>query len=109
MPNKRASAWLYLMRSSTNLSQRKLANKVGLTNTAVSNAEQKGYASAETWARLAVYFKFSTDAILWLAGVIEMTAPPKREIISRLEQVMTEMEPETRDAAEKFIKSIINE
>jgi len=97
------------MRSAKNLSQRKLAIKTGITNTAVSKAESDGYASAETWARLAVFFKMSTDAVLWLAGVIELAAPPKREIISRIEQVMEEMDAEGKETAEKFIKSIINE
>ncbi len=109
MKHNKASAWLYIMRSAKNLSQRKLAIKVGITNTAISKAESEGYASAETWAKLAVYFKISTDAILWLAGVVEMVAPPKRELISRIEQAMSEMDPETRETAEQFIKSIINE
>lgn len=109
MPTNKASTWLFIMRSAKNLSQRKLAIKADLTNTAVSEAERKGYASAETWARLAVYFKMSTDAVLWLAGVIDLAAPPKREIVSRIEQEMNEMDPDTRSIAEKFISTIINE
>lgn len=109
MPENKASAWLFIMRSVRSLSQRKLAGKVGLSNTAVSDAEQKGYASAETWAKLAVYFRFSTDAILWLAGVISLVAPPKAEIVDRIERIMDEMEPDTRERAEKLIKSITDE
>ena len=97
------------MRSAKNLSQRKLAGRVGLTNTAVSDAESKGYASAETWARLAVFFKLSTDAVLWLAGIIELAAPPKREIIDRIERDLDEMPPETREKAIRLIDIIAND
>lgn len=106
MQNNKASAWLYIMRTARNLSQRKLASKIGLSNTAISDAESDGYASAETWAKLAVYFKTSTDAVLWLAGVVDLIAPPKNEIIDRIERIMDEMEPETRVKAERLIKAI---
>src|SRR5690349_11678365 len=100
MPKKLASAWLYVMRNSRNLSQRKLANRVGVTYTAISEAESKAYASAETWARLAVFFRISTDAILWLADKIELTMPPKSEIIARIERDLSEMDQPTREKAE---------
>jgi transcriptional regulator with XRE-family HTH domain len=106
MPENKASAWLLIMRSARNLSQRKLAIKVGLSNTAVSDAETSGYASAETWAKLAVYFRTSTDAVLWLAGVIKPIVPPKAEIIARIERIMEEMEPEIREKAEQLIEWI---
>jgi transcriptional regulator with XRE-family HTH domain len=109
MPDNKASAWLLIMRSARNLSQRKLATKVGLSNTAVSEAESTGYASAETWAKLAVYFRTSTDAVLWLAGVIDPIVPPKGEIIARIEKLLDEMEPELREKAEKLIGWIKDE
>lgn len=109
MSKNKAAKWLYLVRSASNLSQRRLALRTGITNTAISNAEAKGYASAETWAQLAIFFKFSTDAILWLAGVIELPAPPKREIVSRMEKLMADMDPEYKNEADQFISSVINE
>lgn len=108
MQQNKASVWLQIMRSARSLSQRRLAARVGLSNTAVSDAEQKGYASAETWARLAVYFNASTDAILWLAGVIELVAPPKNEIVDRIERIKDEMEPELKVKAEQLINWIKN-
>lgn len=109
MPENKASAWLFVMRSAKNLSQRKLATRVGLTNTAISDAEQKGYASAETWAKLAVFFRVSTDAILWLAKVIEPPMPPKRELIARIERDLDEMTPEAREKAEELIRWITDD
>jgi transcriptional regulator with XRE-family HTH domain len=109
MSKNRASAWLYVMRNSRNLSQRKLASRVGLTYTAISDAESKSYASAETWARLAVFFRMSTDAILWLAEIISLAVPPKEEIIARIERDLDEMDPETRRKAEDLIKQITND
>lgn len=106
MPKNLASAWLYVMRNSRNLSQRKLAGRVGMTYTAISDAEQRGYASAKTWAQLAVYFRVSTDAILWLADVIKLAAPPKSEIVARIERDLDEMEPEVREKAEDLIRQI---
>lgn len=109
MPLNKASTWLLIMRSARNLSQRKLAAKADLTNTAVSEAERKGYASAETWARLAVFFKTSTDAVLWLAGIIHLQAPPKTEIIARIQNELSELDPDVREIAENFISSIVND
>jgi transcriptional regulator with XRE-family HTH domain len=105
MSKNYAPVWLYIMRTVRGLSQRGLAAKVGLTHTLVSEAES-GNASAETWAKLAVYFKTSTDAVLWLAGVVDLAAPPKQEIVSRIERIMDEMEPETRKKAEQLIEWI---
>jgi transcriptional regulator with XRE-family HTH domain len=109
MPQNKASAWLYVMRNSRNLSQRKLAGRVGLTYTAISDAESKAYASAETWAKLAVFFRMSTDAILWLAGVIQLSLPPKDEIIARINRDLDEMDPETRRKAETLIQQITDD
>jgi transcriptional regulator with XRE-family HTH domain len=109
MPQNKAAQWLYIMRSVRSLSQRRLAARIGLSNTAISDAEQKGYASAETWAKLAVYFGTSTDAVLWLAGVVHLVAPPKDEIIRRIERIMDEMEPEARDKAAALIRAITDD
>jgi transcriptional regulator with XRE-family HTH domain len=108
MQHNKAAVWLYIMRSIRGLSQRQLASKVRITHTAISQAES-GYASAETWAKLAIYFRFTSDAVLWLAGVIELVKPPKQEIISRIENILSEMEPETREKAEKLIKQITDD
>jgi transcriptional regulator with XRE-family HTH domain len=104
MSNK-ASVWLVVMREARNLSQRKLASRVNLANTAISQAEN-GNASADTWIKLAEYFKVSADAVLWMAGLFTPIAPPKDEIINRLERIIDEMEPETRKKAEQLIKLI---
>lgn len=106
MPEEnKASAWLIAMRSTKHLSQRKLALRSGITNTAISDAE-RGYASAETWARLAEYFEWSTDVVLWFAGVLSRLAPPKDEIISRIERDLNRMSDEGREAALQLIDSI---
>lgn len=101
MPHK-ASAFLVVMREARNLSQRALASRVKLTNTAISQAES-GNASAETWVKIAEYFKISADAILWMAELFTPLVPPKEEIVNRIERLMDEMEPETRQKAEKLI------
>jgi transcriptional regulator with XRE-family HTH domain len=102
MPENYASVWLMLMRTVRGLTQRELAGKVKLTHTTISEAE-RGNATAETWARVAVYFRTSTDAVLWLAGIIDLVTPPKHEIIDRIERIKSEMEPETREKAEKLL------
>lgn len=108
MPQNKASTWLAVMREARNLSQRKLASRVGLTNTAISQAEN-GNASPDTWIKLAEYFKMSSDSILWLAGLFTPINSPKNEIIERINRIIDEMDPPTREKAEQFIKSITNE
>ena len=105
MPDNKASAWLVAMRSTRHLSQRKLASRVGLTNTAVSDAE-RGYASAETWAKLAEFFGWSSDVVLWFAGVLSRLVPPKTEIIARIEHDLEKMSDEGRQAAKDLIEAI---
>lgn len=108
MSQHKAAAWLVVMREARNLSQRKLASRVGLANTAISQAEN-GIASEGTWVKLAEYFRMSADAVLWMAGQFQPPVPPKDEIVSRIERILDEMEPATRKKAEQLIKLIEKE
>jgi transcriptional regulator with XRE-family HTH domain len=109
MPKNLAASWLRVKRGARGISQRKLADRVGMTNTTISDAETDGYASAETWARLAVFFRLSTDAVLWMAGVVQLPRAPKQEVINNIERDLDEMTPEIRKAALKLIDEIVKD
>lgn len=105
MTSNKASEFLIIMREARNLSQRSLASRVNLANTAISQAEN-GNASEGTWIKLAEYFKMSADSLLWLAGQFKPVAPPKAEILEKLRYIQGEMQPQTLRRAKELEKWI---
>lgn len=93
----KAGSWLVGERKRRNWSQRRLAIKAGLTNTAISDAE-KGIASPRTWVLLAAFFDAPFDKVLEWAE-IEMD-----ENIQKILDDWRKMEPEERDLFMRIIR-----
>lgn len=93
----KAGSWLQTERKRRNWSQRHLAIKVGLTNTAVSDAE-KGIATPRTWVMLAAFFEAPFDKILEWAEV------QKDENIQKVLDAWDKAGPEERDTIMLIIR-----
>jgi transcriptional regulator with XRE-family HTH domain len=86
------SAWIKHERESRGWSQRKLANEVGLTNTAISAAE-KGTVSIKTWILLAHCFNKPLGEVM-----------PKDKRTDRAVQEWDQIPAEERERAVNVIR-----
>ena len=101
----RAGAWVNEQRTVRNLSLRELARLIGIDRTTLSDAE-KGNASAQTWKKIAEYFKTPTDVVLTWAGFLE-TLPAKDEIILQINHDLEQMDPAGRKLAQSMIRTLL--
>ena len=101
----RAGAWVNEQRTVRNLSLRELARLIGIDHTTLSDAE-KGNASAQTWKKIAEYFKTPTDVVLTWAGFLE-TLPAKDEIILQINHDLEQMDPAGRKLAQSMIRTLL--
>src|SRR5919108_1352723 len=99
-----ASTWLSTLRTWKGMSQRRLADEIGVSNQTISDAEKKGYASHRIWRRLAEYFGWPVDAVLWMAGFFGDLAPSKEEMIEKIESDLAELPPDVAAKLKKAFK-----